>query len=175
MRPEAQRERREGCPPASRIGTATGAPGSGSEPLYQSGPVYLTGPYNGGPFGLSVVVPANAGPYHLGNIVVRASIRINPTTAQVSVVSNPLPHSIDGVPLRVKTVNVTVGRTEQLHVQRDELHAVEPSRDDTSAQGARRPCPAPFQAALHRHEVPPRCSRPPPRPGTTKADGAAWT
>jgi len=41
--------------------------------------------------------------------VVRASIRINPVTAAVSVVSDPLPQMVDGVPLRVQTVNVTVG------------------------------------------------------------------
>ncbi len=95
--------------PGSHIGTATAAAGSGSHPFYQSGNVYLTGPYKNAPFGLSVVVPAKAGPYNLGNIVVRASIRINPVTAAVTVVSNPLPQSVDGVPLRVKTVNVTVG------------------------------------------------------------------
>ena len=98
-----------GCPASSRVGTATAAAGAGADPFYQSGPVYLTGPYNGAPFGLAVVVAANAGPFHLGNIVVRAAIHINPVTAAVTVVSNPLPQMIDGVPLRVQKVNVTVG------------------------------------------------------------------
>jgi hypothetical protein len=98
-----------GCPASSRVGTATAAAGSGSAPFWQSGPVYLTGPYGGAPFGLAVVVPANAGPYHLGNIVVRAAIFINKSTAAVTVVSAPLPQMIDGVPLRVQTINVTVG------------------------------------------------------------------
>jgi hypothetical protein len=98
------------CSADSRLGTATAAAGSGSSPLWQSGPVYLTGPYNGAPFGLSVVVPAKAGPFNLGNIVVRAAIYIDPNTAAVTVVSNPLPQMIDGVPLRLKTVNVTVDR-----------------------------------------------------------------
>jgi hypothetical protein len=97
------------CPAASQVGTATAAAGAGSTPFWQSGPVYLTGPYRGAPFGLSVVVPAKAGPYNLGDIVVRAAIHINPTTAAVTVVSNPLPQMVDGVPLRVQTVNVTVG------------------------------------------------------------------
>ena len=74
----------------ARIGTATAAAGAGADPFWQSGPVYLTGPYDGAPFGLAVVVPANAGPFHLGNIVVRAAIHINPETAAVSVVSEPL-------------------------------------------------------------------------------------
>jgi hypothetical protein len=97
------------CPASSRIGTATAAAGSGSHPFYQSGPVYLTGPYKGGPFGLSIAVAAVAGPYNLGTIVTRASIHINPATAQATIVSDPLPQSVDGVPLRLQLVNVTVG------------------------------------------------------------------
>lgn len=98
------------CPAASRIGTATSAAGSGSQPLWQSGSAFLTGPYNGGPFGLSVVVPAKAGPFNLGNVVVRAAIHVDPSTSQLTVVSDPLPQSVDGVPLRLKTVNVTIDR-----------------------------------------------------------------
>ncbi len=102
-----------GCPEASRIGSATAGAGAGSSPFYQTGSVYLTGPYNGGPFGLAIVVAANAGPFHLGNIVTRAAIHINKSNADVSVVSSPLPQMIDGVPLRIQTVNVTVGAEHQ--------------------------------------------------------------
>jgi hypothetical protein len=98
------------CPAASRIGSATAAAGAGSHPYWQTGQVFLTGPYRGGPFGLSVVVPAQAGPYNLGNIVVRAAIYVDPRTAQLTVISNSLPQSVDGVPLRLQTVNVTVDR-----------------------------------------------------------------
>ncbi len=98
------------CPEASQMGTVTVTAGAGSEPLLETGKVYLTGPYNNGPFGESVVVPAIAGPFNLGDVVVRGSIRINPSTAQATVVSNPFPTLVDGVPLRVKTVDVTLGR-----------------------------------------------------------------
>jgi hypothetical protein len=98
------------CGAASRLGSATAAAGAGSHPFWQSGTVYLTGPYRGAPFGLSVAVPAKAGPYDLGTIVVRAAIYVDPVTAQLTVVSDPLPQSVDGVPLRLKTVNVTVDR-----------------------------------------------------------------
>ena len=70
----------------------------------------LTGPYKGAPFGLSVVVPAVAGPFDLGNVVVRAAINIDPHTAQPTIVSDPLPTILDGVPLQVQKVNVTVDR-----------------------------------------------------------------
>ncbi len=100
------------CPEASRIGTTTAAAGAGSNPYWISGgKVYLTGPYNGAPFGLSVVVPAKAGPFNLGNVVVRAAITVNPITAAVTVTSGPLPQIKDGVPFRLKTVNVLIDRT----------------------------------------------------------------
>jgi uncharacterized repeat protein (TIGR01451 family) len=100
------------CSEASRIGTATVAAGAGSLPLWLSGRVYLTGPYGGAPFGLSVVVPAKAGPFDLGNEVVRSAISIDPHTAQVTVASEPLRLIRDGIPFRLKTVNVTIDRPE---------------------------------------------------------------
>lgn len=98
------------CPEASRIGTTMVAAGAGSHPLWIAGKVYLTGPYHGAPFGLSIVVPAKAGPFNLGNVVVRAAIEIDRTTSAVTVTSDPLPQIKDGVPFRVQTVNVTVDR-----------------------------------------------------------------
>jgi hypothetical protein len=102
------------CPQASQIGTVTVAAGVGSEPLYVNGTIYLTGPYNNGPFGIAVEVPAIAGPFNLDEngrpVVVRGSIRINPTTAQATVVSNAFPTILQGIPLQVRTVNVTLNR-----------------------------------------------------------------
>jgi hypothetical protein len=98
------------CGPGSQIGTATVAAGPGPNPLWVSGPVYLTGPYKGQPFGLSVVVPAKAGPFNLGNVVVRAAIHVDPSTTALTITSDPLPQIIDGIPLRVQTVNVTINR-----------------------------------------------------------------
>ena len=97
-----------GCPSSSEVGTTTVGVGSGPDPYYVTGRVYFTGPYNGAPFGLSVVVPAVAGPFNLGNVIVRGSIMIDPHTAQVTATSSPLPRIIDGVPLRLRTVNVTL-------------------------------------------------------------------
>jgi uncharacterized repeat protein (TIGR01451 family) len=98
------------CSQASRIGTMTVAVGPGGHPFYVPGLLYLTGPYKGGPFGLSIVVPAVAGPFNLGNVVVRARIDVDPETAALTVTSDPLPQVIDGIPLRLHTANVTVDR-----------------------------------------------------------------
>ncbi len=106
------------CAEASRIGETTVSSGVGPNPfVVKGGRVYLTGPYNGGPFGMSVVIPAVAGPFNLGNVVVRSSIRINPITSQITVVSDPLPTMINsveglqsGIPADIRTVNVTINR-----------------------------------------------------------------
>ncbi|HEV3070038.1 MAG TPA: hypothetical protein VGY76_01265 [Solirubrobacteraceae bacterium] len=100
------------CEEASRIGTTLVRAGSGPQPLGVTGSVYLTGPYNGAPFGLSIVVPAIAGPFNLGNVVVRSRIDIDPSTSAVTVTSDPLPQFKDGVPLRLQMVNVSVDRHE---------------------------------------------------------------
>ncbi|HTR88664.1 MAG TPA: hypothetical protein VMG62_00975, partial [Solirubrobacteraceae bacterium] len=100
------------CPAASQIGVASAAAGSGPEPYVVSGPVYLTDGYAGAPFGLAIVVPAQAGPFDLGDVVVRASIAVDPTTAALTIASDPLPQSRDGVPFRLKWVSVKVNRPE---------------------------------------------------------------
>jgi hypothetical protein len=98
------------CSEASRIGTTSVAAGSGPQPLWVQGRVYLTGPYAGAPFGLSIVVPAVAGPFNLGNVVVRSRIDADPSTAQVTITSDPLPQFRDGVPLHMQKLNVAVDR-----------------------------------------------------------------
>lgn len=98
------------CSEASRIGTMTVAAGPGGHPFYEKGSLYLTGPYHGAPFGLSIVVPTIAGPFNLGNVVVRSKIVVDSNTAALTVTSDPLPQIIDGIPLRLRTANVTVDR-----------------------------------------------------------------
>ena len=99
------------CGEGSLIGHTEVAAGAGSHPFWVQGRVYLTGPYGGAPFGLSVVTPAKAGPFNLGNVIVRAAIHVDRNTSALTVVSDPLPQIIDGVPLRIQTVNVTIDRS----------------------------------------------------------------
>ena len=117
------------CGEASQIGTTTAVVGPGEDPFTISGGrVYLTGPYKGGSFGLSIVVPANAGPFHLGNVVVRASIAVSPQTAALTVTSNPLPQVVDSVPIRLRKVVVDVDRPDFM-LQRDQLQPAEARSD----------------------------------------------
>ncbi|MGH2913184.1 MAG: hypothetical protein ACRDJ3_11995, partial [Solirubrobacteraceae bacterium] len=76
------------CPEASRIGTVHTGAGPGPNPLFVTGKIYLTGPYRGAPYGESVVVPAVAGPFNFGTVVVRGAIYVDPLTAQAKVVSD---------------------------------------------------------------------------------------
>ncbi len=101
-----------GCPEASQVGTVEAGAGPGPNPLFVPGKAYLTGPYNGGPYGLAVVVPAIAGPFNFGTVVVRQSIRIDPRTAQVTDVSDAFPTIIDGIPLRLRRVDITLDRPQ---------------------------------------------------------------
>ena len=119
------------CPETSRIGSMTVAAGPGWAPLLRppKGSLYLTGPYNGAPFGLSIVVPTVAGPFNLGNVVVRAKIEVDPNTAALTVTSDPLPQILDGIPLRLRTANVTVDWPGS-HLQPDRLRAIGDHRRD---------------------------------------------
>jgi hypothetical protein len=104
------------CGPESEIGETTVSVGVGNDPYtVKGGRVYITGPYEGAPFGLSIVNPAVAGPYNLGQVIVRAKIEVNPITAALKITSDnagpyKIPQYIDGIPLQIKHVNVTITR-----------------------------------------------------------------
>jgi DNA-binding beta-propeller fold protein YncE len=104
------------CSPNSQIGETIVSVGVGSDPYsVTGGKVYLTGPYKGAQFGLSIVNPAVAGPYNLGQVVVRAKIEVNPITADLTVTSDnegpyKIPTMLDGIPLQIQHVNVTIDR-----------------------------------------------------------------
>jgi hypothetical protein len=106
----ASEQANPGCPAASQIGSVQAGAGPGPSPFFTSGKAYLTGPYKNAPYGLAVVVPALAGPFDLGNVVVRSALRIDPTDGHVTAESDPLPTILKGIPLRVRRVDVTLDR-----------------------------------------------------------------
>lgn len=96
------------CTAASLLGSVGVTAGSG-DPFPFNGNVYLTGPYNGAPYGLSFVVPVVAGPFNLGTEVKRAKIEVEPLTSQV-VVTTTLPTIRDGIPTRIRSLTVAITR-----------------------------------------------------------------
>lgn len=145
------------CPTASRIGAATAVAGPGEEPLtIEGGKVYLTGPYGGAPFGLSIVLPAEVGPFHLsgqsgdggrgdGNVVVRASIALNPRTTALTIATTALPSELDGIPLEVQKLIVDLDR-ESFVLNPTSCKAMSITSTITSTSGAAVSSSYPFQS-----------------------------
>lgn len=104
------------CPAASQVGTTTVGAGGGSNPVFvpEAGKaptaVYLAGPYKGAPYSLVVKVPAQAGPFDLGTVVVRNGLYIDPETTQVTTKSDPLPQMLQGIPVAYRDIRVEVNR-----------------------------------------------------------------
>jgi hypothetical protein len=98
------------CPANSLVGTVGADTGSGPAPFHTSGNVYLAGPYKGAPISMLFVTPAVAGPYDLGTVAVRAAIDIDPETAEVHAVSDPIPYVFGGVKLDVRSIDVSIDR-----------------------------------------------------------------
>lgn len=117
------------CPLGSQVGTVTVGAGAGSQPFYPltpglgaTGRVFLTEAHSGvahplagarqAAYGLAFEVPAVAGPFDLGTVLVRAAIYVDETTAKATVVSDPLPTILQGIPLNVRDIRVDVDRAD---------------------------------------------------------------
>ena len=109
----AQEQASPSCPESSRIGRVLAGAGVGAVLTHVPGSVYLAGPINGAPLSVVAVVPALAGPFDLGTVVTRMALRIDPRSAAVSVdgsASDPIPHILAGIPLKVRDIRVHVDR-----------------------------------------------------------------
>jgi hypothetical protein len=100
------------CPLGSHVGEVVAGAGAGPAPYYAKGDAYLAGPYKGAPVSLAVITPAVAGPFDLGTIVIRTPLFIDPTTAQISAVSDPIPQMLQGIPTAVRSVDVVMDRPD---------------------------------------------------------------
>ena len=106
------------CTSASQIGHTVTTAGPGPYPFEvpQAGgppaPIYLTGPYEGAPYGLSIVVPVVAGPFNLGTVIVRAKIEVDPHTSQLTITTGKLPLILDGIPTDLRAIDAVIDRPE---------------------------------------------------------------
>jgi hypothetical protein len=103
------------CPANSQIGTTLSGAGVGSTLVYVPGKLYLGGPYHGDPLSVIAIVPAVAGPFDVGDVVVQEALTLNPVTAEVEVdgaASDPIPHSLQGIPLNVREIRVDTDRPQ---------------------------------------------------------------
>ncbi len=100
------------CPANSQVGTVIAGAGAGPSPYYAPGKVYMAGPYKGAPLSLAIITPATAGPFDLGTIVVRTALHVDSKTAQITAVSDPIPSILQGIPLDVRSVDLTLDRDQ---------------------------------------------------------------
>lgn len=109
------------CGAASQVGQTTISAGLGGDPYtLTGGRVYLSEAYEGAPFGLSIVTPVKAGPLDLEDapenhppcdcVVVRAKVEVNPSSAQLTIATATIPSIIDGIPLQIRDLNLTIDR-----------------------------------------------------------------
>jgi len=102
------------CPTNSQIGHVLGGAGVGSALTYVPGKIYMAGPFGGAPLSVVAIVPAVAGPFDAGTVVTQQALKIDPRTAEVRVdgaSSDPIPHILKGIPLKVRDIRVYVDRS----------------------------------------------------------------
>ncbi len=163
--PEAQANAGS-CAPNSLIGETTVSAGVGPDPVsVKGGKVYITGPYHGAPFGLSIVNPVKAGPFDLEHdtsnpnqnpacdcVVVRARVQVDPSTAALTVTTNnenegyAIPHLIDGIPVQIKKVNVLIDRPG-FTFNPTSCNPMQITGSISSDEGSSSPVSVPFQVA----------------------------
>ncbi|HEY2283899.1 MAG TPA: hypothetical protein VGH60_10160 [Solirubrobacteraceae bacterium] len=136
------------CSPASQIGVVAVSAGSGPTPFGFAGQVYLTGPYGGAPFGLTIETSAKAGPFDLGSgpcncVLSRGTLNVDPYTARVTATTN-LPTIVKGVPLRLRRVTVNMNRQGFL-INPTNCGVLATETTLTSTLGAQQTLSSPFQ------------------------------
>ncbi len=138
------------CPEASQIGhtVATAGPGPYPFEVPQYGappaPIYLTGPYDGAPFGLTIKVPLIAGPFNLGTEIVRARIDVDPHTSRLTITTNPFPVTVKGIPTDIRAIDAVIDRPEFMFNPTD-CNPMSFSGTAYSTEGATAPLESHFQ------------------------------
>lgn len=133
------------CPAASELGTITVASGAGPTPLIAHGHAYLAGPYKGAPISIVTITPALGGPFDLGTAVDRVASYVDPETAQIHTVTETIPQILDGVPLDVRSIAISLDRPGFM-VNPTNCKATAFSGSVASPAGSSASLSAPFQA-----------------------------
>ncbi len=132
------------CPTSSEVGTADIAAGSGITPIHVGAHVYLAGPYKGAPISIVVITPAVAGPFDLGVVTTRVALNVDPETAKIHAVSDPLPQILDGIPLDVRSISLELGRPN-FSLNPTSCNPMAVGGSLTSALGSTQALSSPFQ------------------------------
>ena len=138
------------CSAASQIGHTVAEVGPGPypfvlpEPGAPPAPIYLTGPYEGAPFGLSIAVPIVAGPFNLGTEVVRAKIEVDPHTSQLTISTTAFPKTVKGIPTDIREIDAVIDRPEFMF-NPTSCHSMSFSGTAYSFEGATAPVSSHFQ------------------------------
>jgi hypothetical protein len=158
------------CDDASKVGSVNTTVGSGGDPLPLPGSIYLAQPLQSGdPASLSIVVPAKAGPFDFGNVVIRTRIVLRSDFGLDVVLVDDLPRIIEGIPIRMRTTDVEIDRSNFMR-NPTSCAQLQLGATFTSREGAQATATAPYQAT--------NCSALPFSPelrfevsGETKKDG----
>ncbi len=138
------------CPTASQIGHTVAEAGPGPYPFVipQAGappaPIYLTGPYQGAPYGLTIAVPIVAGPFNLGTEIVRAKIEVDPHTSQLTITTTAFPRTVKGIPTDIREIDAVIDKPEFMFNPTN-CNPTSFSGTATSFEGATAPLTSHFQ------------------------------
>jgi hypothetical protein len=99
------------CPESSRVGTIRSTVGSADGLLTVSGAVYIGEAIaSGDAASFVIVIPAKVGPIDLGRVVVVNHAVLRPSDSGVDVYSPDIPNLLEGVPLPVRSIEITIDR-----------------------------------------------------------------
>jgi hypothetical protein len=93
---------------------------------------------------MEIITPAVAGPYDLGSVAIRTPLYVNTETAQIHAVSDPLPHILQGIPLDVRSIDLSLDRN-QFTLNPTSCAKKQITAATTSLLGQLAPLASPFQ------------------------------
>jgi hypothetical protein len=99
------------CPESTKIGTIRNTVGSGKSLLTVPGELFLAeASVPGDAATLAINVPAKVGPIDLGHVVILNRAILRESDSGIDTLSSDIPTSLEGVPLPLRRVNITVDR-----------------------------------------------------------------